>query len=153
MSVDNPQLRRECLNRLETERNRLLDCARTARTGGESQLQDALKEIVQASSAHLSKESGVDKGGAVSRPQQNEHRMPARLPASDPLSDVHLSIQEYEDLMQTLEASLNEELLLEELEYLDSLEQQEIDQMLETYFAHLNIDTQGDKSGDKVEDL
>ena len=147
------QLRLECLNRLETERNRLLDCARAARTGGESQLQDALKELVHASSTHLSKDTQPDGGGALSRPQQDEQGFPSSLSANDHSSDLHLSIQEYDDLMQTLEASLNESLLIEELEYLVLLEQQEIDQMLETHFTHLNIDNEIVEFYDKVEDF
>lgn len=148
------QLRRECLTRLETERNRLLDCARAARTGGESQLQDALKELVHASSTHLSKDIPPDGDGALSRPQQDEQGLLGSLSANKyHPNDLHLSIQEYEDLMQTLEASLNESLLIEELEYLELLEQQEIDQMLETHFTHLNLDNELDESYDKVEEF
>ena len=57
-----------------------------------------------------------------------------------------LSPAEYEDLMRSLEAALYEDILQEEADYLDSLEQQDIDDMVE---AHLGKMALGGGAGGK----
>jgi len=66
-----------------------------------------------------------------------------------------LSPGEYEDLMRSLEASLYEDMLQDEADYLDSLEQRDIDDMVEAHLGRMALggtggggETIGTQSGD-----
>ena len=68
-------------------------------------------------------------------------------PGAPPDYITHLSREEYEDLMQSLETSLYEDLLREEAEYLDTLEQQDVENMIEAHFGRIGLENrQGNES-------
>ena len=171
------QLREECLLRLEAARSRILNASRQARTAGQPGVQDALRNIISDSSAHLQQEdtqakpapapaTGVALPSMLTPAQAPFHARPTpttQVPPDDQIMhsniDTHsfgnsrqlspfgeepaelskLSHEEYFDLMQFLEESLYEDTLREEADYLDSLEQRDVDNMVEAHLGRMGL--------------
>lgn len=135
------QLREECFQQLAAERERILHLRRLSKSASDGKLsvQNALHGLIHGVGTRLQTATtpttststeiaspDVNSRYAYTTPQQRSN-----LPR-----EFSLPQHEYEELMASLEASLIEEMLQEEAEYLESIENEQIEE-----YVALNTNT------------